>query len=237
MQIQEEVASYAPDIVALQDAQKWLVNDSGQQVVVAQPVFGLPYVMAVDQFVLASRYPLSDCHADRLDASVEWVQYLSCSVEVAGGKIQLVNTHFVSPRSSLIATKNDFSDGIQAWQHNLNRRIVQARALLAVISKLPRPIIVMGDLNAPEASPVVATLKYAGLSDAFSEAGKGWGLTHGHALSREVDLFRIDHILASSGLRYLRAGIGRGDASEHNPVYADLRISENNASNNLGLSR
>ena len=236
-QIQDEVVSYAPDIVALQDAQKWLVTDAGSQVVPVRPVFGLPYVMAVDQFVLASRYPLSDCHAAPLDSSVDLVQYLNCTADVAGIRIQLVTTHFVSPRSSLIATKNDFSDGVQVWRRNLDKRLVQSRALLAVISMLPRPVIVMGDLNAPEASPVVQTIKYAGLSDAFAAAGRGWGFTHGHALSRKMDLFRIDHILASPGLRFLRAEVGRGDASEHNPVYADMRISENNASNNLGLYR
>lgn len=222
--IEREVQQYAPDIVALQDAQKWLTdNDAGKPATV-RPVFGLPYVLAFDQYVLASRFPLQNCSTAKLDLREKPAHYLQCEVRIQSKTVQLVTTHLVSPRSSLVATKTELWSGLYDWQMNLGERIVQARALLTGLSKMPRPLIVMGDLNAPEQSPVVATVKLAGLRDAFAEAGRGWGYTHGHALSKHIDIYRIDHILLSADIVVQHAEVGSSEASEHNPVIADLLI-------------
>jgi len=222
--IELEVQEYAPDIVALQDAQHWLTESDDTVPTVARPVFGLPHVIAFDQYVLASRYPLQDCKTGSLGPGDKLGHYLQCTARIGAQEVQLVTAHFVSPRSSLLATKRKFADGLQDWQTNLARRMTQSQALLSVVSQLPRPLLVMGDFNAPEQSPVVQSLKRAGLADAFAEGGTGWGYTHGHALSQHIDLYRIDHILRSAGVAVQSAFVGRSDASEHNPVIADLLI-------------
>lgn len=225
--IEQEVREFAPDVVALQDAQKLLPLDGDSAPTRTRPVFGLPYVYAFDQYVLASHYPLEDCKVGATNAATgdKATHYLQCSMRLDGGKqVQLVTTHFVSPRGSLLATKNELEDGVEEWQVNLARRLHQSLTLLAALSHMGRPLIVMGDLNAPEQSPVVANLKRAGLRDTFADAGKGWGLTHGHALSRNLDLYRIDHILVSGDIAVQSAEVSASTASEHNPVIADLLI-------------
>jgi endonuclease/exonuclease/phosphatase (EEP) superfamily protein YafD len=153
-------------------------------------------------------------------------QFLRCKANVNGKLLLLVTTHFVSPRSSLVATRRELADGLNGWIYNLSERLVQANALLKQLIGQPRPMIVMGDFNASEESPVVRTLKLAGLRDTFSQAGRGWGYTHGHALDRKIDFLRIDHILVSQDVSVLASDVGGGEASEHNPVFADLTIAQ-----------
>lgn len=223
--IEQEVRELAPDVVALQDAQKLLPDQDDKQIVTAHSLFGLPHVVAFDQYVLASRYPLEDCSVGNTNASAKPTHFLQCAMRLDSGKqVQLVTTHFVSPRDSLMAARTEGEDGLEEWQVNLSRRLNQSLTLLASLSKMSQPLMVMGDLNAPEQSPVVANLKRAGLRDAFADAGKGWGLTHGHALSRNLDLYRIDHILVSNDIDVHNAEVSASPASEHNPVIADVSI-------------
>jgi endonuclease/exonuclease/phosphatase family metal-dependent hydrolase len=223
-EIETEVRRHQPDIVALQDAQKWLTDSSSHTVEKVRPVFGLPHVVAFDQYVLASRYPLQDCKADSLGEGEDAADYLQCTVLLESGPVQLVTTHLVSPRHSLLATKNNLTEGLDAWRLNVAERMLQSQALLSALSRMPRPLILMGDFNSAEQSPAIANLKRAGLHDAFSEAGRGWGYTHGHALRLALDIYRIDHILLSADITARTANVGDSDASEHNAVIADVLI-------------
>ena len=222
--INQEVQSYAPDIVALQDAQKWLVIGDEQGPASVRPIFGLPYVYGVDQFVLASRYPLEGCTAGKLEPNTTAVQFLQCTAKLGSQEVMLVTTHLVSPRHSLVATKTELWDGLEQWQSNIAERLYQSTTLLSLLAKHRTPVLLMGDFNAPEQSPVIANLQLLGLKDAFAQAGRGWGFTHGHALSRGLDVFRIDHVLVSPSIRVARAFVGTGSASEHNAVVADLLL-------------
>lgn len=222
--IEREVAQHQPDLVALQDAQQWLSTGDSRVPEMARSVFGLPYVMAFDQYVLASRYPLTDCEGGHLGSGDGAGHFLRCSARIGETAVQVVTAHFVSPREGLVAAKTEAHGGVEEWQYNLARRLAQSQTLLAQLVHLPRPLILMGDLNAPEQSVVVENLKHAGLRDAFAEGGRGWGYTHGHALSQGLDLFRIDHILLSADIRVRSAEVGGGEASEHNPVIADVLI-------------
>jgi vancomycin resistance protein VanJ len=222
--IELEIEKYAPDIVALQDAQKWLAEGSNSAPSEAPPAFGLPYVVAFDQYVLASRYPLVNCKAGKLDASETPAPYLHCSSTIAGKLVHVVTVHFVSPRGALLATKNNFRSGIHLWKNNFSERLAQSQALLVDLSQVKTPQIVLGDFNASGQSPVMGTLKLGGLQDAFELSGMGWGYTHGHSLSQELDLYRIDHVMVSQGITPLKTVVGASRASEHKPVIADLLI-------------
>ena len=233
-QLEQTIQSYAPDLVALQDAQKWLTHDPRRSappedensnaawVDHSLPVFGLPYSVAVGQFVIASRFPLEACEASPTDEAKEALPYLRCRALVDGKPLEIITSHLVSPRSGLLAAKTETSSGLVYWQHNVARRLQQSQALLRLITQRPGPVVVLGDFNAAEQSPVIENLKLAQLHDAFSEAGRGWGYTHGHALNQGIDLYRIDHILLSPSLRALHFEVGNSQASEHNPIVADV---------------
>jgi endonuclease/exonuclease/phosphatase family metal-dependent hydrolase len=231
--IEREIQGYAPDIVALQDAQWWLTRDTewtNTPTVIDHPIAGLPYVVTFGEFVLASRYPLTDCNVGNLGLSAQpgpyqqcsATQYLQCKAKVGVHEVQLVTAHLARPRNALMAVRHNFPAGLQDWQIHVAERLAQSDALQADLSPLARPLILMGDMNTSEQSPVFANLKRAGLRDAFSEVGKGWGYTHGHALSRGVDLYRIDHILVSKDVAVQKSEVGSIEESEHNPVIADL---------------
>lgn len=121
-----------------------------------------------------------------------------------------------------MAVRGKFWQGLEAWRENFSDRLTQSRVLTADIVRLSGPMIVLGDFNALESSPVVQIVKSAGLQDTFSLAGRGYGYSHGHALDRGLDLLRIDHILVSDGFHVQIGAVGGGEASEHNPVIADM---------------
>jgi endonuclease/exonuclease/phosphatase family metal-dependent hydrolase len=224
--INREVRLHAPDIVALQDAQNMLPLENEEAITVAAPLFGLPHVRALGQYVIASRYPVRSCSTGKMGPLVkpEPQVYLHCQLDIEGKTLEVVTAHFLSPRSALMETRRGVMEGINDWIDNLRARYSEAQKLLQAVSPMPRPLLVLGDLNAPEGSLVLAELMRAGLRDTFAEAGRGYGYTYGHALSRKTDFLRIDHILVSSGMSVLSSTVGGEEASDHSPVVAEIKL-------------
>lgn len=219
-----------PDIVLLQDAGGALSGPIGDY-------FREWHVQSFGQYVIASRHPLSK-------AEVRWISFqgekhtcLRCQVHVGGKAITLYNVHFQTPRWGLNAFRTagrkpwHFPAAIDQFENNVAARITQVQALRKYISAEQVPVIVAGDLNSPDASLVSATLRDAGLHDAFSEAGRGYGYTFGHFLLQHrlpqlsSSWMRIDHIMVDSHVRAERCWTGTGKASDHRPVIADLVVS------------
>ena len=120
----------------------------------------------------------------------------------------------------LNAARHEGVDGIDAWQRNHETRLAQARALARDLA--PGPLVLAGDLNAPDSSAVVRSLLALGLRDAFASAGRGYGYTYGHTLRPGFSFLRIDHILVSPDFAVRDSSVGGDDASDHRPVIADL---------------
>jgi len=217
--IEREIVARRPDIVVMQDAngiRHWRGYDA------KGPLFGLPYVFAQREYAVASRWPLRDCAVvqARVATGVEPLSYARCSVDADGAAFTLVTVHFESPRMGLNAARREGVDGIDAWQRNHETRLAQARALARDLA--PGPMIVAGDLNAPDASAVVQSLLALGLRDAFASGGRGYGYTYGHTLRPGFSFLRIDHILVSADFAVRDSTVGSDDASDHRPVIADL---------------
>ena len=130
----------------------------------------------------------------------------------------------IRDRRGLNATRHEGAEGIDDWQQNFEDRLSQSRRLAADVAKREHPLIVAGDLNAPETSPVIRTLLDRGLRDAFSSAGRGYGYTHGHSTMLAISFLRIDHILVSPEIGVVDAFAGGKEGSEHRPVIADLLL-------------
>jgi endonuclease/exonuclease/phosphatase (EEP) superfamily protein YafD len=216
-----EVERHRPDVVVMQDASP-LVR--GRDPLHAGPLFGLPEARKEGQYVIASRWPLGDCTGARSALGADAIAFARCTIDAGGKRFSLVDVHFESPRSGLLAARHEGLDGIDLWQSNHAGRLAQARALAAALPAAPRPLVVAGDLNAAESSAVLGTLLATGLRDAFAAAGRGWGFTYGHTLRPRVSFLRIDHILVSDDVEVVRAFVGGKDASDHRPVIADLRL-------------
>ena len=219
----DEVALHRPDIVVLQDN----FGATRTQAAAMWPggrAFGLPHAYVFEQYLIASRYPLRHCAPGRIDYRGQPHGYLRCSVDVNGVALNVVTAHFESPRSGLNAARHEGLDGAGDWRQNYEDRLGQARALAHDLRSSAQPLIVAGDLNAPESSPVIRTLLGVGLRDAFSSAGRGHGYTYGHALRLGFSFLRIDHILVSPQIGIADCFVGHPDASDHRPVIADLLL-------------
>ncbi|HKX44232.1 MAG TPA: endonuclease/exonuclease/phosphatase family protein [Burkholderiaceae bacterium] len=227
--LMREIEQRQPDLLVMQDA--WALSDGKHRTAndltpVAESLFAGRHVYAHDQYVVVSRHPLRDCRTGDLSFRGQAHRYVRCIVLVDGTEVDLVTAHLLSPRMGLNATRREGADGIADWQRNFDDRLTQSRKLAADLGASPRqrPLIVAGDLNAPETSPVIRTLLAQGLRDAFASAGRGYGYTLGHSLRLGISFLRIDHILVSPEIGVSRAYAGGKDGSEHRPVIAELLL-------------
>jgi endonuclease/exonuclease/phosphatase family metal-dependent hydrolase len=184
---------------------------------------------AAGQYVVSSRLPLRDCEAPALDAPGEPVRYAHCVVVATAGPLDVFTVHFVSPREGLNAARRERLHGLAAWRTNFAERLAQSRRLAEVVRASAHPVILAGDLNAEDDSPVVRQLLAAGLRDAFASAGRGYGYTHGHSLhvagrASGVSFLRIDHVLVGPTVGVRECHAGDKEASEHRPVVAELLL-------------
>lgn len=222
--LEREVRSHDPDIVVMQDAHGLLV-DRAAPAKTDGAVFGLPHVHALGQYVLASKHPIRGCNVGWINYRVERHRYLQCEVTVGDRALSVVTAHFASPRLGLAAARREGTQGSSEWHGSHADRVAQAAQVARDLSALKRPLVVMGDLNASEHSPVVQTILNAGpLRDTHAVAGKGWGFTYGQSLRRGLSFLRIDHILVSADIAVLSSFAGGGDASDHRPVIADVML-------------
>lgn len=216
-----EVMLHDPDIIVMQDA--IAVDRPLEQLPPAvRTMLGQRQIYSFGQYAVASRYPLQGCKPGHIPFRGQEHSYVRCTVVVAGTEIDLVTVHFISPREGLNAARRERLHGLDEWERNFTDRLTQARKLAGDLAGNPRPLIVAGDLNALEGSPVIRTLLDLGLRDAFSSAGFGYGHTQGHALRPGISFLRIDHILVSSTLGVSDCFVGGKEASDHRPVIADL---------------
>jgi len=218
-----EVARHDPDILVMQDADGLLIG-RGEPVGYSSAVFGMPHVYALGQYVVASRFALRDCGPGQIGFAGESHRYLRCVVDARGVELDLVTAHFQSPRAGLNAARREGLDGAEDWLRNHANRLSQARALVRDLAGSRRPLVLAGDLNAPQSSPVIGSLLAIGLRDAFTSAGRGYGYSHGHSLRHGFDFLRIDHVLVSPDIGVMACFTGQADASEHRPVIADLLL-------------
>jgi Endonuclease/Exonuclease/phosphatase family len=216
-----------PDIVLLQDAGDLLSGALGE-------FFRTWNVSSFGQYIIASKFPLDE-------AEVRWISFpgekhtcLRSRVHIGDTAITLYNVHFQTPRWGLNPFRKArrrpwyLPNAIQQLENNVEARLTQARTIREFIQQEQGPVIVAGDMNSPDASLVCATLRDAGLHDAFAEGGRGYGYTYGYALLRHrvpwfrVSWMRIDHIMMNSYLKARRCWTGAANASDHRPVITDL---------------
>jgi endonuclease/exonuclease/phosphatase (EEP) superfamily protein YafD len=222
--IAREIALHQPDLLVLQDARE-LTEAEEKSPGIFRAIFGDQHAYAYREYVVVSRYPLRSCKHHDMAFRERPQAYVQCIVDVRGVEIDVITAHFMSPRYALGAVREGSVRAIDEWRENLAARMSHAEALAIEVRATWRPVVLAGDLNAPERSLVVRTLLDTGLRDAFSTAGKGYGYTWGHSLRPGLSFLRIDHILVSPEIGVADCFVGGAQASPHRPVIADLYLS------------
>ena len=221
--IKFEIDLHDAEIIVLQDAGS-LIALLAATPNVAHLLFGNRNLYTYGQYVVASRYPLRLCGSGSISYRDKPHTYVRCVIDVNGLEVDLFTAHFLTPRDGLNAIRLERLRGISEWKQNIADRMLQAKSLAQDLNASSRPIIVAGDLNAPEHSLVVRTLLGTGLRDAFSAAGSGFGYTYGHALWPGISFMRIDHILVGPQIGIADCFVGSEQGSTHRAVIADLII-------------
>jgi vancomycin resistance protein VanJ len=225
-----ELSKSRPDVVLFQDANYAM---SGP----LRDYFREWQVRHQGQYVIASRFPLSELEErDLPNFGHKKESFLRCRVYLGPTAVTLYNVHFKTPRRSLDAFRSArhqpwyLPEAVERLKHNVRTRFLQAGTISQYVRQEPGPVIVAGDFNSPDHSLVGATLRSAGLHDAFAERGGGYGYTYGHLLLKhrlpwlQLSWMRIDHIMLSPGFVTERCWTGTGKASDHRPVIADLLL-------------
>ena len=117
------------------------------------------------------------------------------TLDVSGQPVRIYNTHLDSTRPDV--------------------RLAQARQVAGVLAEDDLPTVLGGDLNAWPASATVATIGTQ-LTDTWTAAGQGRSATsHGGK--------KIDYLFVR-GLRPLLSRVATSGASDHNRLWADVRL-------------
>jgi endonuclease/exonuclease/phosphatase (EEP) superfamily protein YafD len=222
VELTNEIAQHRPDVLVMQDARE--VSRYGDLPYGMKDALPRHQVYAYGQYAVVSRYPLRGCRPADMSYRGEKHEYVRCTLDIDGTLVDVVTAHLLTPREGLNATRHEWLQGIDDWKVNFADRLAQADRIVSDLVPMRRPTLVAGDLNAPEHSIVVRTLKGAGLRDVHSVAGRGWDHSYGHTLKPGVSFLRIDHILASEEIGVSDAWVGWRRGSEHRPVIADLVI-------------
>ena len=182
-----------------------------------------------DAHYFYSKYPLTI--QERLVQNVDalaWV--VSSSVNVNGKHIALYGCHLSSNNYSATAngvTARDIDGAGTFYKYIQNIRAAsilrkqEAKIIVDSLSRLSVPSIVLGDMNDVSGSPALRTFNNAGLSNAWSKGGNGYGATIHFPLP-----YRIDHIFYKDSQLKLQfvEKISAEGLSDHDALLAGFRF-------------
>jgi endonuclease/exonuclease/phosphatase family metal-dependent hydrolase len=178
-----------------------------------------------DQFVLGSRFPIVEVSP----AFQEGAAYVRFRLELPEGPMHLYALHPPSPRLSM---SEALDHGVPLRPSRLERvaadiaantsdRARQLRVITDDARSSSLPVLIAGDTNLPDLSPVLAG-SFRGFQDGFAEVGRGFGYTFpvgGHWLGPWM---RIDRVFVSHAFRVLDVITLPPAGSDHLPVLAVL---------------
>lgn len=231
------IASFEPDIIALQEVDRFWARSGGldqpAEFVDALGVYACygvnldhePDGHATKQHqygnAILSAYPILSCENTLLPTAEGWEQrgLLEVRVDIPGvGEVAVLDTHLQTGR----AGEEDEA---------ARQRAEQAEAVADRVAELDLPVILMGDFNAdPDAEEVSSLL------GADSDLQDGWDVAGGDgsdgfttpASPDEDASRRIDYILATSDVEFQSVEVPVTDdtrvTSDHLPVVADVAI-------------
>ena len=173
--------------------------------------------------VLASRYPIAGAQALGLPEHAEFAHgrgwLVVCQLRTPAGLIGVVNIHLNSPRQGLSEVIEQRWSAGPALARNSALRRRQSASARRLIDTVTEPLLIAGDFNTP-ADGALYREHWSGFSNAFSQAGLGFGHTH---FTRWTSI-RIDHVLAGPGWVVRSCRVGPDVGSAHRPVIADLEL-------------
>jgi endonuclease/exonuclease/phosphatase family metal-dependent hydrolase len=219
------------DVIALQDARA-----DGPQVIQAFPGW---HSLAVDQFVLISRYPI--IQSKLISMPRLWAEPVAARFELSFQKqtIAVYNVRLPTPRADFTLLKiwlgsmrrHPLGIGDVTWFERyaatLPKRIELTRELVELLKQETLPFIVLGDFNTPSGC-YAHRLMANPFADCFAKAGFGYGRTFPgdspYLLSFHEPWLRIDYVFAGKEWTPLYCRVEPRRRSEHRAIVAGLKL-------------
>lgn len=207
------ISSHSPDILALQD----FAEDMSAFSALAESYEYSASLDFVTDSVVYSRYPILEAGDISLD---DWmIQRLVLDVE--GSQVLLYNLHLSMP----------FNENEADWlvlRYDDFRRDAQIKRLMEAVAEETLPVILAGDFNMSEWSPIYSELA-SQLQDAYRNTSWGIGATFPAGASEEPyatfpRLFRLDYVWYSEPIEANYAIVGTNLGSDHLPLRVELII-------------
>lgn len=141
-------------------------------------------------------------------------------VNIGSDTLRVVNAHLTSNQFFV----HEFTRWhFRRYFQRAIERAVQADSLARFLARSPYPTILCSDLNEIGLSYAYRKLTQEGFTDAFCEAGSGWGTTFRY--SRWLVPIRIDYLLTNDRLKPVYYQTHPSfTPNEHNPVEAHYRL-------------
>jgi endonuclease/exonuclease/phosphatase (EEP) superfamily protein YafD len=194
------------------------------------------YVVRADgQFIVASRFPITDVYLPdgmKYDGENFGPSFVRYRVDAPGGLVDVYNLHPVSPHNSFDRLRGDgllyelvsgrilFNhSAYYKLQRNAGLRAQQARAIAEHAAGAPYPVLIAGDTNLPTRSWIFGRY-LGGFQDGFTEVGRGFGYTF--PARRAPAWLRLDRVLADDNFRFVSFARLDVHVSKHFPVVADI---------------
>lgn len=212
----EEIVRAQPDLIQFQD------GDEVLETTVRDVLAGYE-VQHVDQFVVASRLPITSIQYMDLGGIGYGHNFVRSVVDIGNRQVALYDVHLLSPRAGLHAVRDIDIGGLDV---NVDTRSQESRSLAQYLKLETLPVVVTGDFNAPMQSLVCRRLLNVGMRDAFCEAGSGYGYTYGAYTPARFPYVRIDHIFYRGPIGAQTCWVGNDEGSDHCPIIADLVVNQ-----------
>lgn len=221
------VAAEKPDIIIYQDAGR------GPQYSKAYPELN---VKAVDEFTVMSRFPVKQIELLPQRGLNHRPVAMRCVLDWEGHDLVIYSVHFTSPREHLdpmskggflaaaFGGKGGYGEELRGkikafWDHQEQ----MAAEIAEMARKETSPTIVAGDFNVPNHGRIYHS--YRGqFTDAFEEAGSGYGLTFPGFTRNPLTFFgpwlRLDQIFANAQLNPVACYAEPNRRSQHRCMVA-----------------
>lgn len=204
--LQEMSATTADDLTRLNDAYPHSATD-----------------FIANGHAIYSRYPI------RTAEEVTLGEFPAVRVELTinGERVVLYNVHLLMPVGDTPHVDLPLIPDM-LLSYDETRRNQQISDLLALIAEETAPVIVAGDFNMVEFSPIYDTLS-ATLTDSYRAVTSDYGQTWADQASEEVPaffptIFRLDYVWHSPAINTITANVGVGLGSDHLPVHVTLDV-------------
>jgi endonuclease/exonuclease/phosphatase (EEP) superfamily protein YafD len=216
-----------PDLVLLQDV-------GGRSAVMAAQLPGT-FSASLGQFCFISKFPLGKpAFVEAVKANGQPVA-ARCEAVINGRPTALYSVHLPTPRRELsrflggrrilgdLVGRPHREPGFGNYRDWLAARIELARALARVFAEEPLPLIIGGDFNTPDHGYIYRL--FAGqMTDAFTHAGRGWGLTFPGSTHNPLSFYgpwlRLDYFFVGHGWKAVECRPEPGRKSQHKAVLA-----------------